>query len=728
MSTAAARFRLASPVTATVLAVLTLMLLAGALVLSALTGQLSVLGSGPIVPVAVVYAAVGFVVARRQPGNPIGWILITFIAVFLLSGVAGGYAALYYRFGHHGLPLAPAAVLLEPLWAPALLLFPVVILLFPDGRLAARRWRWVLRAYVAAGALASAAVFAPAVTAVARHDVRIDAAGNLISTGRPHGGLLAVAFPLDLGLILVIVLSFVAHQVLSWRRATGERRQQLKWLATSAAVTLVMIAMSLGTSSTSVLGEILGIGLAALPVGIGVGILKYRLYDIDLVISKTIVYGSLAAFITLVYVLIVVGIGSLGPGFVRAGSRPDLGLSILATAVVAVAFQPVRERAQRLANRLVFGKRATPYEALSEFAGRMAGTYDAEDALPRMAQVLAEGTGAARAVVWLRDGTGLAAGACWPSGAAAPAGAGFTDGETPAIDGADRVSVVYHQREALGALSVAKRPGETLTPVEGKLMSDLAAQAGLVLHNIGLTEQLRARLAELQASRLRIVTAQDEQRRRIERDIHDGAQQQLLAIADTLARAQSLAGQDEDRERALVAQLKAETSGALETLRELARGIYPPLLADQGLAAAVRAQAGKAAAAVEVSTGGVGRYPPEIETAIYFCCVEALQNATRHAPGSAVRISLAEDGADVAFTIADDGPGFEPAAARNGTGLRNMSDRLAALGGSCQVDSSPGRGTTVAGRIGTGRPAAGNSSDAPLTPNAGHVPVAGRMG
>ena len=124
----------------------------------------------------------------------------------------------------------------------------------------------------------------------------------------------------------------------------------------------------------------------------------------------------------------------------------------------------------------------------------------------------------------------------------------------------------------------------------------------------------------------------------------------------------------------------------------------------------------------------MGRYPPEIETAIYFCCVEALQNATRHAPGSAVRISLAEDGADVAFTIADDGPGFEPAAARNGTGLRNMSDRLAALGGSCQVDSSPGRGTTVAGRIGTGRLAAGNSSDALLTQNAGDAPVAGRMG
>src|SRR5262249_44162248 len=146
-----------------------------------------------------------------------------------------------------------------------------------------------------------------------------------------------------------------------------------------------------------------------IPVAAGLAIFKYRLYDIDVVISKTIVYGSLAAFITVVYVVIVAGIGSLGSGFVRAGSRPDLGLSILATAVVAVAFQPVRERVQRLANRLVFGKRATPYEALSEFAGQMGGTYATEDALPRMAQVLAEGTGAARAVVWLKDGTELAA-------------------------------------------------------------------------------------------------------------------------------------------------------------------------------------------------------------------------------------------------------------------------------------------------------------------------------
>ena len=394
---AAARFRLASPVTATVLAVLSLMLLAEALVLSALTGQLSVLGSGPIVPVVVVYAAVGFVVARRQPGNPIGWILSTWIVVFLLSGVAGGYAALYYRFGHHGLPLAPVAVVLGPLWAPALLLFPVVILLFPDGRLAARRWRWVLRAYVVAGALASAAVFAPAVTAVARHDVRIDAAGNLISTGRPHGGLLAVAAPLGLGLILVIVLSFVAHQVFSWRRATGERRQQLKWLATGAAVTLVVVAASLGFSSTSVVGEILGIGLAALPVGIGVGILKYRLYEIDRIISRTLAYAIVTGLLVGVYA----GLVLLATEVLRFHSSVAVAMSTLAAAAL---FSPLRRRVQRTVDRRFNRARYDADQTVMAFAARLKDAVDLDSVHDDLAAVVEKTLEPAHMSVWIRAG------------------------------------------------------------------------------------------------------------------------------------------------------------------------------------------------------------------------------------------------------------------------------------------------------------------------------------
>jgi hypothetical protein len=392
---ATVRFRLASPVTATVLAVLTLMLLAGAMVLSAITGQLSVLGSGPIVPVAVVYAAVGFLVARRQPGNLIGWILITFILLFLLSGVSGGYAALYYRFGHHGLPLAPVAVVMGPLWAPALLLFPVVILLFPDGRLAARRWGWVLRAYVVAGVLASVAVFAPAVTAVARHDVRIDAAGNLISAGRPHGGLLAVAAPLGLGLILVIVLSFVAHQVLSWRRATGERRQQLKWLATGAAVTVGTIVASLGISSTSIAGQILGIGLAALPVGIGVGILKYRLYEIDRIISRTLAYAIVTGLLVGVYA----GLVLLATQVLGFHSSVAVAVSTLAAAAL---FNPLRRRVQRTVDRRFNRARYDADQTVTAFAARLKDAVDLDFVRDDLAATVEKALEPAHMSVWIR--------------------------------------------------------------------------------------------------------------------------------------------------------------------------------------------------------------------------------------------------------------------------------------------------------------------------------------
>ena len=380
--------------TATVLAVLALILMAAALVLSALVRQLSVLGSGPIVPIVVVYAAVGFVVARRQPGNPIGWILSGFIVMFLLSSDVGLYAVLYYRFGHHGLPLAPVAVVLQPLWAPALLLFPVVILLFPDGRLAARRWRWVLRAYVVAGALASAALFSPAVTAVARHDVRLDAFGDVISTGRSHGGPLAAAEVVGLLLILVIWLSFVAHQVLNWRRATGERRQQLKWLATGAAVTLVVIAASFGISSTSVSGEILGIGLAALPVGIGVGILKYRLYDIDRIISRTLAYTIVTGLLVGVYA----GLVLLTTQVLEFHSSVAVAVSTLAAAAL---FNPLRRRVQRAVDRRFNRARYDADQTVAAFAARLKNAVNLDAVRDDLADVVHQALEPAHVSLWI---------------------------------------------------------------------------------------------------------------------------------------------------------------------------------------------------------------------------------------------------------------------------------------------------------------------------------------
>jgi hypothetical protein len=364
------RFQLASPVTATVLGALALVLLAVAIVLSGLDHTQSVLGSGPIIPVVVVYAGVGVVIARRQPRNPIGWILISFIVLFLLSNDVGSYAALYYRFGHHGLPLAPVTVLLQPLWAPALVFFPVVILLFPDGRLASRRWRWVLVAYALFGAVASVAVDSPAITAVAHHDVHLDAYGDVISTGGSHaGGLAGAATVLAVTGIVVIWLSFVVHQVLSWRRATGEQRQQLKWLASGGAVTLIVLAASFGINSTGAAGEVLGIGLAALPVGIGVGILKYRLYDIDRIISRAVSY----AIVTGLLVGLYAGLVLLATQVMTVKSPVAVAAATLAAAAL---FNPLRRRVQHTVDRRFNRARYDADEAVTAFAARLQDAVD----------------------------------------------------------------------------------------------------------------------------------------------------------------------------------------------------------------------------------------------------------------------------------------------------------------------------------------------------------------
>jgi len=368
--------------------------MAVAIALSVPLHQGTILSAGPVVPIVVIYAAVGVIVARRQPRNPIGWLLISFILVFLLSSIFGNYAVLYYRLGHHGLPLAQVAVLLQPSWAPALLLFPVVILLFPDGRLTSRRWRWVLRTYAVAGVLASAAVYSPAVTAVAGHDVRLDSFGDVVSSGKSHSGPLAAAEVLGLALILVIWLSFVGHQVLSWRRARGEQRQQLKWLATGAAVTVAVVAVSFAISSTSVAGEILGIGLAALPVGIGVGILKYRLYEIDRIISRTLAY----AIVTGLLVGLYAGLVLLATQVLRFHGTVAVAAATLAAAAL---FSPLRRRVQHAVDRRFNRARYDADEAVAAFAGRLKDAVDLDSVRDDLTGVVTQTLEPAYLSVWV---------------------------------------------------------------------------------------------------------------------------------------------------------------------------------------------------------------------------------------------------------------------------------------------------------------------------------------
>src|SRR5439155_25741361 len=290
--------------------------------------------------------------------------------------------------------------------------------------------------------------------------------------------------------------------------------------------------------------------------------------------------------------------------------------------------------------------------------------------LPRMAAILGEGTGASRARVWLRIGDELRPEASWGDQASAGEPMPMSNGELPAIAGVSKMVAVRHQGDLLGALSVTKPQNEPLTEAESKLVDDLAAQAGLVLRNVRLTEELRANLEELRASRQRIVAAQDEERRRLERNIHDGAQQQLVALAVKLRLADNLVGRDEGKAHEMLSQLQSEAQDALENLRDLARGIYPPLLADQGLVAALEAHARKSPVPVTVGAQGIGRYSQDQEAAVFFCTLEALQNVTKYAAATRVEVRLRERDGQVTFEVTDDGVGFDPVSQAKGSGLQ----------------------------------------------------------
>jgi len=265
----------------------------------------------------------------------------------------------------------------------------------------------------------------------------------------------------------------------------------------------------------------------------------------------------------------------------------------------------------------------------------------------------------------------------------------------------------------LGALTVSKR--QELTAAESRLLGDLSREAGLVLKNTRLTAELVQRLDELQASRQRLVTAQDTERRRLERNLHDGAQQNLVALKLKIALMKNLATKDPQRTQAALDELTGDANEAIETLRELARGLYPPILAQDGLVAAVEAQAHRTPVPVEVVAGPLPRYSQEIEAGVYFCVLEALQNMVKHAQATKATVSIEQREGHLVFSVADAGRGLDPERARSGSGMQNMRDRIEVLGGELQVESSPGAGTRVTGSI----PAAAATGEiVPATPSA----------
>ncbi len=300
--------------------------------------------------------------------------------------------------------------------------------------------------------------------------------------------------------------------------------------------------------------------------------------------------------------------------------------------------------------------------------------------------------------VWLRVGAQLRPWVTWPRESIPAAAVSLTDtAELPAL-GATRAVEVRHGAELLGAITIRKPRNEAVSAAEDKLLAHLASQAGLVLRNVRLTADLRATIEDLKASRRRLVKAQDEERQRIERNLHDGAQQQLVALTVLVTLLED-AAEDPGEVRNMTRQLRAGLRAAMDDLRALARGIYPPLLAERGLGPALRAQADKAPLPVLIEASGVGRYPRDAEAAAYFCILEAMQNVAKYAQASGAAITLSCPDGQLEFTVTDDGLGFDVETATSGTGLQGMADRLAAMGGTLLVRSALGLGTTVSGRV-----------------------------
>jgi signal transduction histidine kinase len=451
-----------------------------------------------------------------------------------------------------------------------------------------------------------------------------------------------------------------------------------------------------------------------------VAIFRYRLWEIDVVISRTVVYAVLWVVLSVVLLVPALATGLLAGG---TGALTAVGLALLVT----LAFQPARARLERVIERIVYRDRPRGYALLARFGETLRAAAGAGEVTPQLAEVIRSGLGASWAGVWVHvaaDGGGalrsVAAAGIEPGPSvllapqtsarlrASPARA--LTGDLPpelgllwrGMTAAAAVPLVAGE-ELVGVLACGQRPGDPLGERDHELMAQFARESALALRNLRLEAQLRERLTqieqqaeELRRSRQRLVGVQDEERRRIERDLHDGVQQQLVALAARLRRASIATPADARR---LLEQLAPEAEEAVFALQDLARGIFPSVLADQGLAAALRTQAARMPMAIRVeaepSLAGQ-RFDRELEAALYFVTLEAMANAYKHAPGAAVTVSLRSTGGRrLVLEVHDDGPGFNQQLASPGTGLQNMQDRTAAVGGELTIDSRPGHGTWV---------------------------------
>ena len=659
---------------------------------------------------AIAFAAM----LRQQPNNAavwvLGWAAVILslgqalligvnewaLADLVTEGIAGSRAELTYGM----LPtwLAWSLTLRDLIWVPGWVsLMTLALLLFPDGRLPSPRWRLAVGAALV-GTVGNVVVLLIALRPSARSALPLES--------YPFTPALEVADLATFAVLLGAIVASVASLVVRYRAASGDARRQIRWIAVGGGmVALAHLLWLVALVDAELAERLVWLGVLAsvpaLAASYAVAILRYRLYDIDVVISRSLVVAALAGFIAAVYVAVVVVIGRLvGIG---GADEASLGLKVAATAIVAVAFQPLRRRLRRWADRLVYGQRATPYEVLAGFSRQATGAGDPTN-LQRIAEVLAAGTGAEPATIWLRVGDQLRPVASSdatsdPTTDATPTPVAVHHEDLPELPGSLVVDV-RHDRELLGALTLTKPRAEPPTRQDEELTARLARGLALMLRNARLTAELRDHLRALEASRARLVHAQDEARRAIQSQLGSGAQQHLDQLSRHLADARRhTAAAGAQRTTALLDQLEHDANDAVNTLDSLARGIYPPLLEAHGLLTALTAQTTRSALPTTVHAPGLPRYPPDVEAAVYFSILEALQNASRYAQATSVHVRVEQRDDHLHFEVSDDGIGFDPSHTSHGSGLTGIAARLDTLDGYFSVRARPGSGTHLTGRI-----------------------------
>ena len=519
----------------------------------------------------------------------------------------------------------------------------------------------------------------------------------------------------------------IAHA--NYRAAGVVDRRRMQWigwaLVVAAEVAVVSVALSLVTDWPHHDGEIALAASGLLPLALAAGTVPRLLARVDRLLTHTVSLAGLTVLIVSAYLLALAAFGRKPNG----SERSLLLLSMLAAAGAALAYQPARAWLTERANRVVYGERVSPDEALRTWGMRLTRAITLDELLLQLAETLRKSMQLRSAQIWAGADGHYEVAAMVPHRQVAPysvgdkeravvSRAGVSGGTwldiwlpgfvAPGATASTRVAPIAHSGELLGLITCERASdAASFTDDDDRVLTELARQVGLALHNVQLDTALQASLdelretnEELRASRVRIVAAGDAERRKVERNLHDGAQQHLVALAVKLRLAKDAIADDPADAESMIDEVRRDLQDAIAELRALAHGIFPPLLMSGGLGEALPAAAARAAlpTAAEIV---VGRHNTEVEAAVYFCCMEALQNAGKHAGANASAVvKVWETDRALHWEVADDGPGFDPVStAGAGHGFVNMRDRMGSFGGTIEVVSAIGSGTTIRGHV-----------------------------